>query len=157
LLPWLEPRTPFIEPCVGDGHLVGLLKRAGHILVGAHDLPDDARSHRYNVQAGVVLVTNPPFWGRPADLHPLIVNLSDQAPTWLLMPADWLFNLSSAPLMPRLRMVVAVGRVKWIPDSQFTGKDNCAWMLFERPSAWMTIRLVGRASRRSVAFLEAVE
>jgi len=24
-----------------------------------------------------------------------------------------------------------VGRVKWIPDSKMTGKDNCAWYLFD--------------------------
>jgi len=23
-----------------------------------------------------------------------------------------------------------VGRVKWIPDSKATGKDNCAWYFF---------------------------
>jgi hypothetical protein len=32
--------------------------------------------------------------------------------------------------MPLLRAVVSVGRVKWIPDSKMTGKDNCAWYHF---------------------------
>lgn len=27
--------------------------------------------------------------------------------------------------------VVSVGRVKWIEDSKMTGKDNCAWYLFD--------------------------
>jgi hypothetical protein len=134
LLPHLEPGARFIEPCTGAGHLIQHLRRAGHVLARAYDLPIDARSHQYDVSVGAAIVTNPPFWGRPADLHPLIINLSDQADTWLLMPGDWLFNRSSAPLMPRLRMAVAVGRVKWIPNSEHTGKDNCAWMLFSRPS-----------------------
>ena len=47
LLPYLRPETHFIEPCAGDGYLVGHLKRAGHILFGAYDLPDDACTKRY--------------------------------------------------------------------------------------------------------------
>jgi hypothetical protein len=128
-------------------------------LVGAHDLPDDARSHRYSVERGALFISNPPFHGRPTDLHPLIVNLTDQAPAWLLMPGDWLFNRSSAPLMPRLRRVVAVGRVKWIPDSPFTGTDNYAWMLFGHPDARAEIVFIGRArtlTRRCPDFFATV-
>ena len=29
--------------------------------------------------------------------------------------------------------IVSVGRVKWIAGSKFTGKDNAAWYLFDRP------------------------
>ena len=36
-----------------------------------------------------------------------------------------------APFMPWLRKIVSVGRVKWIEDSPFTGKDNCCWYLFD--------------------------
>jgi hypothetical protein len=56
------------------------------------------------------------------------------APTWLLFDADWMHTRQSAPFMPRLRKIVSVGRVKWIPDSKMTGKDNCAWYLFDKPS-----------------------
>jgi hypothetical protein len=28
-------------------------------------------------------------------------------------------------------MIVSVGRVKWIEGSKNTGKDNCAWYLFD--------------------------
>jgi hypothetical protein len=83
-------------------------------------------------------------------LHPLIRNLSNQAPAWLLTSADWLHNLSSAPLMPRLRMVVSVGRVKWVEGSPFAGKDNVVWALFKGPSTWATIRFVGRLTRPPV-------
>jgi hypothetical protein len=27
---------------------------------------------------------------------------------------------------------VAIGRVKWIEDSKFTGKDNACWYLFDK-------------------------
>jgi hypothetical protein len=77
--------------------LAGHLARAGHILAGAFDLPDDTRSARYDISDGASFVTNPPYWGRP-NVHLLIVNLSDQADAWLLMPGDWIFNRSSAAL-----------------------------------------------------------
>jgi hypothetical protein len=131
LLRWLPRGTPFIEPCCGEGALARSLEASGHRCMGAYDLPTDARSHRYGVKQGVIFITNPPFWGQPKDLHPLIENLSDQAPTWLLMSADWLFNQSSGPLAAkRMRRIVAVGRVRWIPGSPHVGKDNCAWLLF---------------------------
>jgi hypothetical protein len=131
LLRWLPRRTRFIEPCVGAGQLAGHLKASGHVCVGAYDWPDDARAKVYEIPPGAIFVTNPPYWGKPDDLHPLITNLSDQAPTWLLMSADWLFNKSSGPLTRRLRRVVAVGRVKWLPGSPYVGKDNAAWLLFD--------------------------
>jgi hypothetical protein len=133
LLRWLARGTWFIDPCYGAGALAGTLEASGHRNVGAFDLPTDARFHSYSLHLapGVIFITNPPYWGRPKELHPLIENLSDQAPTWLLMSSDWLFNQSSGPLIvKRLRRVVAVGRVKWIPDSPHVGKDNCAWLLF---------------------------
>jgi hypothetical protein len=144
LLAVLEPKRRFIEPCVGRGALVGHLKAGGHELFAAHDLPDDARVANYFAPLGAIFITNPPYWGQSRDLHPLIANLSDQAPTWLLMSADWLFNKSSAPLMSRLRRIVAVGRVKWIPDSPFTGMDNCMWALFGAPDVNVKAQFTGR-------------
>ena len=145
LLSHLEPETPFIEPCAGAGKLVGHLVRAGHVLAGRYDLPNDARFTRYDIPERAIFITNPPFWGLPEALHPLIENLANQAPAWLLLSGDWIFNLSSAPLMPRIRMIVAIGRVKWIEGSKFTSKDNCAWILFDRPDPNRVIRFVGRA------------
>jgi hypothetical protein len=144
LLRCLKPRTRFIEPCYGNGDLARVLMAAGHRLMEVHDLPTDARVHPYSPVPSVIFITNPPYWGRPADLHPLIENLSDQAPTWLLLSADWLFNRSSGPLTRRLRRIVAVGRVKWIPDSPHTGMENAAWLLFDRPKSRAGF-FVGRA------------
>ena len=132
LLRWLRPHTRFIEPCHGNGDLARVLEAAGHHCLYSYGLPIDAREHDYGVSPGVIFITNPPFWGRPNDLHPLIENLSNQAQTWLLMPTDWLFNKSSFPLTRRLRRIVAVGRVKWVPGSRYTGQDNAAWLLFYR-------------------------
>jgi hypothetical protein len=132
LLRCLAPQTLFVDPCYGEGALRRALVAAGHRFCGGFDLPIDAREHDYGMKPPEFFITNPPYWGQPVDLHPLILNLSNQAPTWLLLPTDWLFNKMSGPLTRRLHRIVAVGRVKWIPDSLHTGKDNCAWLLFDR-------------------------
>jgi hypothetical protein len=88
--------------------LIEHLTSAGHILVSARDLPTDARSARYDIPPGAVIITNPP-WSRPV-LHEIIVNLSDQAPTWLLIDADWVHTQQAIPHLPRLRMIVGRAR-----------------------------------------------
>ena len=50
------------------------------------------------------------------------------------------------PVTPAQLSPASVGRVKWIPDSKMTGKDNCAWHLFDRPSANDAARFYGRAA-----------
>jgi hypothetical protein len=147
LLPHLTPGTRYLEPCAGDGALALALDDAGHKCVGAYDIEQrerregfrclvvrhDATSYAYPGAASVdCFITNPP-WDRKV-LHPIIVNLSDRLPTWLLFDADWQHTRQSVPFLPRLRRIVSVGRVKWIPDSKMTGKDNCAWHLFDKPS-----------------------
>ncbi len=145
-----DPETRFIEPCVGQGVLAGHLKRAGHVLIGAYDLPHDAGTKRYNVKDADCFITNPPWRTRPVNLlHPIIINLSNQAPTWLLIYSDWLFTSQATPLLPRLRAVIGIGRLKWIPDSKDIAKDNSIWALFDRPDDRATIRFIGRKTHSS--------
>lgn len=54
------------------------------------------------------------------------------ASTWLLFDADWVHTRQAIPYLPRLKKIVSVGRLIWIPGTKMTGKDNCAWHLFER-------------------------
>jgi hypothetical protein len=139
LLPHLAPGTRFVEPCAGNGALIDHLAAAGHLCCGAWDIEpqrdDIERSDALTRQiVGVdCSITNPP-WLR-SSLHALITHLSDCGPAWLLFDADWIHTRQAAPYLPRLRKVVSVGRVKWIPDSKFTGKDNCAWHLFGMPAS----------------------
>jgi hypothetical protein len=137
LLPFLPPRTRFIEPCAGDGALVRHLEAAGHVCVRASDIePQGPGIERRDALAGplpmgpspVCFITNPP-WRRDV-LHPLIAKLVMFAPTWLLFDADWMHTKQAGPYMRYLAGIVSVGRVKWIPDSKMTGKDNCCWYLF---------------------------
>lgn len=138
LLPHLEPESYFVEPCAGRGALIEHLEDAGHSLIMAYDIePRSPRVHRHDVfgveNFGAELyITNPP-WARSI-LHPLIIHLSDQAPTWLLFDAAWAFTKQSRPFMNRCRKIVAIGRIRWIPGTKMTGKDDCAWYLFDKPS-----------------------
>lgn len=143
LLPHLDTSIPFVEPCAGNGVLISYLKRNGHDCYYASDIEPakdiiggeiiherDAITTRWEAIAPKLFITNPP-WARDI-LHPLIECLRVAAPTWLLFDADWTHTKQSAPFMPYCHKIVSVGRVKWIPDSKMTGKDNCAWYLFKK-------------------------
>lgn len=150
LLPHLPPAIEYAEPCAGDGALIRHLALAGHICVDACDI--EPRSHDIDTDDATEVcaadarfyITNPP-WDRKV-LHPVIINLSDQRPTWLLFDADWMHTKQAAPFMDRLRAVVSVGRVKWIPDSKMTGKDNCCWYLFGKPDPLGRTTFYGRTA-----------
>lgn len=149
LLPHLRMGTVFAEPCAGNGALIDHLTDAGHVCAWACDLePQRADIHENDATTcglghAECFITNSP-WRRDV-LHEIIVHLSDLAPTWLLLDADWVHTRQAVPYLPRLRKIVAVGRVKWIPDSPFTGKDNCAWHLFDTPNRTPAI-FYGRAA-----------
>lgn len=117
----------YYEPCVGKGDLIRLL--SAYQCMGSSDLEMDARTTQYNTQAEY-FITNPP-WTRKI-LHPIINNLRMQLPTWLLFDAAWMFTAQSAPYMHYCKIVIAVGRLLWIPNTTMTGKDDCAWYLFDR-------------------------
>ena len=131
----------FYEPCAGDGRLSSHLVSLGIEVRGQLDIEpmhgDVARGSAFDLceddlRGASHIITNPP-WDRKI-LHPMIEHFSSMRPTWLLFDADWMHTKQSAQFMPRLRKIVSVGRVKWIPDSKMTGKDNCAWHLFGAPS-----------------------
>jgi hypothetical protein len=131
LLKLLEPGTKFVEPCAGDGELIGHLERAGHVCVASHDLPTDARIARYAIESDVLFITNPP-WRRQFGMAEIIANLSSQRPLWALIYADWLFTLSATPYLPRLRTVAVVGRVRWIPGTKYRLRKFL--LVFVRPA-----------------------
>jgi hypothetical protein len=139
ILPYLEPRTRFIEPCAGDGRLIGYLQEHGHICEAAFDIapldpcimPMDA----LNIQSTLpyetrTFITNPP-WSRPI-LHRLIIHLSNMHPTILIFDADWAFTKQAAPYLDRCQLMITIGRVKWIEDSPHSGKDNVCAYKFDR-------------------------
>ena len=137
LLPHLPRRVTYSEPCAGNGALINHLDQAGHRCVLAYDIfpkgPNIRQANALNAErsylVGDYIITNPP-WNQKI-LHPMIEHFSASRPTWLLFDADWMHTKQSAPHMSKCVKIVSVGRVKWIPDSKMTGKDNCAWYLFD--------------------------
>lgn len=135
LIPHLpDPENFFYcEPCAGSGQLIAHLSRHGYRCGDAFDVAPRSEGIRTQDARTVLTehmcITNPP-WSRPI-LHGIIEHLSVQVPCWFLYDADWAHTRQAAPYLPMLRKIVAVGRIKWIPDSKFTGKDNCCWYLFD--------------------------
>lgn len=115
--------------------MVDYLESANHPCVFASDIEPlrhdimrlSALEVRY-IRADYI-ITNPP-WTRSI-LHPMIdAFTATKIPTWLLVDADWLQNLNSAPWVDKCSMVVPIGRVKWFPGTEHTGMDNAIWALF---------------------------
>lgn len=142
LIPYLrrDGVKTFAELCCGDGDLIAHLKSHGLRCVHRGDIvtgQDALKVKRYNGDPDVG-ITNPPFKyaGDPKNstrlLRDLIVHfLKLGKPFWLLLPHDWSVNKNTAPLLRHCTDIVAVGRVKWIPNSPFTGKDNSSWYRFD--------------------------
>src|SRR5262245_3911291 len=133
LRPHLNGTRTFAEPCCGDGELVRGLESIGLRCAFQSDIDhyhsvDALTLIKADLRAVDAIITNPP-WSRPL-LHKLILHFQLLAPTWLLFDSDWAFNKMAAPYLDTCSDIVAVGRLKWIPDSQFTGKDNVSWYRF---------------------------
>lgn len=153
LLPHLELGkrciTSFWEPCAGAYRLVTALEATGHLQsVRASDIEprhphvDQADALTSTAPPVDFIITNPP-WTRSI-LHPMIERFASMRPTWLLFDADWAHTKQSAPYMPICRKIVSVGRVSWMENGT-SGKDNCAWYLFDANRAGAT-EFVGRAA-----------
>ena len=133
LLPHLPEKGLFAEPCAGDGRLIRHIEEltglSGYWMTDIEPHADfigngDALTDK--IVGCDICITNPP-WDRKI-LHPLIDNLSNQLPTWLLFDADWMHTKQSVPYIKMCSKIVSVGRIKWFGN--MTGKDNCAWYLF---------------------------
>ena len=149
LLPHLADKTLFAEPCCGNGALVKHLIKHGHYPYWMSDVEPiielgvkaDALSLTVPLQQADCIITNPP-WSRDI-LHPMIEHFMKQNVTWLLFDADWAHTRQSAELIRYCSRIVSVGRLKWIPDSKMTGKDNCCWYQFQKTIVDRTV-FVGR-------------
>jgi hypothetical protein len=141
-----------VEPCAGDGTLVDHLEKNNMKCVFKSDIEpqrkDITKLNAFDIDifmfmAADLIITNPP-WDRKI-LHPLLLHFVGIIPTWLLFDADWIHTKQSVEYLPYLRKIVSVGRVKWIADSQNTGKDNCCWYYFDNYSLNSTPKFFGRS------------
>lgn len=128
-----------MEPCAGDGTLIDHLEKNNMRCVFKSDIEpqrqdiakfDAMKLDVFQILDADLIITNPP-WDRKI-LHPMLLHFVKLGvPTWLLFDADWMHTKQSVDYLPYLRKIVSVGRVKWIADSQNTGKDNCCWYYFD--------------------------
>lgn len=153
LLPFVYHGDRFVEPCAGAGHMINHLVGAGLKCSAAYDIKPlrsrytikkcDVLTEKFRIPKGTdYLITNPP-WARHL-LHPMIEIFSDLLPTWLLFDSDWMHTGQAIPYLPRLRKVVSVGRLIWIPGTKMASKDNVSWYYFDKPRKNNRIEFVGR-------------
>lgn len=131
LIPHLRGVKTFAEPCAGEGYLVGQLQAAGLYCTYEGDITTglDALAHPFDADAVFdAIITNPP-WRRDI-MHEMILRFQAIAPTWLLFDADWAHTKQAGPFLDQCSHIVSVGRLKWIPGTKMTGKENTAWHRF---------------------------
>jgi hypothetical protein len=144
--------TTFAEPCCGHWAIVTQLKLAGYRCLSATDITDgiDARTIRYDPVPDII-VSNPPYDRSRKVMRAIIDNCRRQAPTWMLLEADFAHNKSSVELMDTCSDIVSIGRIQWIHGSRSTGTTNYAWYRFiARPCSTI---LHARAVARTPAML----
>lgn len=130
LIPFLDDVVTFAEPCCGDYRLAKHLSEHSKACVFSGDIEFGFDALEWTGGDFFdAIITNPP-WTR-AILHPMIRHFQSIAPTWLLFDADWKHTKQAAPFLDQCSHVVSVGRLKWIEDSAYSGKDNAAWYRFD--------------------------
>jgi hypothetical protein len=147
LMPHLPPFLKYHEPCAGDGALINALNQlsAEHrrptICVAASDIEPSSDDVRVcdvmdiTECAGDVFITNTPWPGKRAAGEPTVsmaLHLSNLAPTWMLLAADFAHAryFVASGLYSRCERIVSVGRVSWMQNGT-SGLDNAAWYLFD--------------------------
>jgi len=153
LAPHLAPNTKFAEPCAGDGVLIDQLEALGHVCTAAYDLQpnrhdivqsDVLRLGRDHMNNADCAITNPP-WSRPL-LHGLLRHFQPMMPSWFLWDANWVWTRQSAPFIPGIKKIVAIGRLKWMEGTTMDAKDDCAWF-YSEPGWTDGPTLIGRAAK----------
>lgn len=165
LIPHLPTWAKIAEPCAGDGALCEHLTRAGFVVSWASDIePRHPSVQRMDARAIVpvqtpaqvdLCVTNPP-WPEPRrngePTLSIMWNLVRNFPrSWFLLPADFMHNTYAAGIMRHCSRIVSVGRVKWIPDSDHQGFDNCAWYEFQPIASEGLLVFIPRQAKRRAA------
>jgi hypothetical protein len=138
------------EPCCAEGqlvaHIVDLFPKSTCVaktdLVTGFGVEQDVftvtREQADDLEIAF-FITNPPWLNTPQSGHQLfrlIHHLASIRPTILLLNANICWNKGSwqhplAP-MPFCCWIQPTSRIKWIPDSKFAGKEDCAWMCFDK-------------------------
>lgn len=134
---FLPPQTVYAEPCAGEGLLIKDLSSYGHICAYQSDIEtgkDAMTLSLEDLDSVRTIITNPP-WTRKV-LHPMIehfVNIHPEMVVYMLFDADWMHTKQATELLSNYCTdIMSIGRLKWIPDTNMQGKDNCCWYRFKQ-------------------------
>lgn len=132
----------FIEPCAGGGDMIAHLEQIRPRCVYACDIePTDGETTPIvklsydRIKPAVLkqadyIITNPP-WTRSV-MHPFIEwCIASGLPAWLLIDTNWASSKQARPLLAYCSDIVPTPRLKWIPDSKDSAKDDTAWYRFQ--------------------------
>jgi hypothetical protein len=143
LIPYLrrDGIKTFAELCCGEGDLIRHLESFGLKCVHSGDIRtgQDALAVKRYIGRPDAGITNPPFAdpNGPKRNTILLRNLIQQfldlgVPFWLLLPHDWSANKGSRQFLRRCTDIIAIGRIKWIPNSEYSGGyENSTWVRFD--------------------------
>ncbi|RUX48653.1 hypothetical protein EOA33_14910 [Mesorhizobium sp. M4A.F.Ca.ET.050.02.1.1] len=138
LLMHLPDRVRYLEPTAGNGALVRGLAEHGHICQLAIDIDPtdpnvicrDAISLTAADVGGIDMIIGNLPWSW-AMFQPLLEHLLTLGlPVWILRDTPWLFNRRSSALVRRCALMQPTRRLRWIPNTKHTAKDDCAWHFF---------------------------
>lgn len=136
LASFLLPNISAIEPFAGAGDLVNqtpwinwLAKTDIEPQADEIGQKDAFSYNEKDLESVDLIITNPP-WSRPI-LHKTIEHFAVLKPTWLLIDANYIFTKqASVYIREYLTDIITIGRVKWIPNTKMSGKDDCIWARF---------------------------
>lgn len=144
LMPHIRHVHEFAEPFCGHGDLVAQLQDDNGLfccwksdIEPMADLSAGIACNRMDfrkvtsehIKYADAVISNCP-WDRKI-LHEVIEHFRVMKPLWLLLDSNWMFTKQAAPYLEYCDKIVAVCRLQWIPNTKDTGKDDCAWYLFQ--------------------------
>lgn len=118
----------FDEPCAGEGWLIYWLTMEDLYCASQSDINIGYDALKRTNFQGDAIITNPP-WSRSV-LHSMIDHFRKYKPTYLLFDSAWAYTKQAKKYLPYCSDIIAVGRLKWIPDTTMSGKDDCSWYKF---------------------------
>lgn len=138
----IEENMKFYEPCAGDGalirHLTKTMKCCGASDINPQNPPHESfiktidclELRKKDLNGADYIITNPP-WDREL-LQPILDHLlTGRTKFWFLLSGDWMHTKWAILYLRHCTKIVSIGRVKWIPASKFSSKENSCWYLFE--------------------------
>jgi hypothetical protein len=155
----------FIEPCAGAGDMIRQLEKIGPRCTYACDVEPTGEferivDHGYEEIGTAIfkhadyIITNPP-WTRSV-MHPFIEwCIASGLPAWLLIDTNWASSKQARPFLAYCSDIVPTPRLKWIPDSKDSAKDDTAWYRFQgTPCDTIWRNSESRTDRRAKGLLE---